>query len=389
MTDFRIIMKYRLLPKSGKDTFAMNDSNGNNKDMEERSNSDKKDIRTLLKDMAIELEEKLYSLKVQQKTQVNLLAEKENELSERERIKIHNLDLFSPIYNQAQEENELILTIDHIKQTIEELNKEQDQLTEKINGLKTAAGYLNNIDIKEEPSEKDKLGEGRVPYNDKGLSILEAQEIDRQRIARDLHDSTVQSLTSLVHKAELCVKLIDIDTTRAKLELTSMSNTIKTVINDMRGIIYNLKPMTLDDLGLTITMERYASRLMDLNNINVITHSNEETKEILPVIKVTLFRIIQEACNNVIKHANASLITIDINYEEHNVTVSIKDNGSGFDIDNSGSDGVKHSSSFGLSIMKERISLLSGTVDIKSEKGKGTTVIVSAPLTIYEGEKHE
>lgn len=389
MTDFRIIMKYRLLPKSGKDTFAMNDSNGNNKDMEERSNSDKKDIRTLLKDMAIELEEKLYSIKVQQKTQVNLLAEKENELSERERIKIHNLDLFSPIYNQAQEENELILTIDHIKQTIEELNKEQDQLTEKINGLKTAAGYLNNIDIKEEPSEKDKLGEGRVPYNDKGLSILEAQEIDRQRIARDLHDSTVQSLTSLVHKAELCVKLIDIDTTRAKLELTSMSNTIKTVINDMRGIIYNLKPMTLDDLGLTITMERYASRLMDLNNINVIIHSNEETKEILPVIKVTLFRIIQEACNNVIKHANASLITIDINYEEHNVTVSIKDNGSGFDIDNSGSDGVKHSSSFGLSIMKERISLLSGTVDIKSEKGKGTTVIVSAPLTIYEGEKHE
>ena len=382
-------MHYRLLPGSGKDIFAMYDSNGNNKDMEERNSSDKKDIRILLKDMALELEDKLYSLKVQLKTQINLLSEKENELSERERIKIHNLDLFSPIYNKAQDEKELIITIDQIKKTIEELNKEQEQLTDKINGLKTAAGYLNNIDFKEVSSEKDKLGEGRVLYNDKGLSILEAQEIDRQRIARDLHDSTVQSLTSLVHKAELCVKLIDIDSTRAKLELTSMSNTIKTVINDMRGIIYNLKPMTLDDLGLTITLERYASRLMDLNNLNVIIHSNEETKEILPVIKVTLFRIIQEACNNVIKHANASLITIDINYEEHNVTVSIKDNGAGFDINNSSSDGTKHSSSFGLSIMKERISLLSGTVDIKSEKGKGTTVIVSAPLTMYEGEKHE
>jgi two-component system sensor histidine kinase DegS len=367
----------------------MYDSNGNNKVMEEKSNKDSKDVRILLKDMALELEDKLYSVKVQLKTQMNLLAEKENELSERERIKVHNLDLFSPIYNKIQDEKDLIVTIDQIKQAIEELNKEQEQLTDRINGLKTAAGYLDSIEYKEETADKDKLSEGRVPYNDKGLSILEAQEIDRQRIARDLHDSTVQSLTSLVHKAELCVKLIDIDTTRAKLELTSMSNTIKTVINDMRGIIYNLKPMTLDDLGLTITLERYANRLMDLNNINVIIHSNEETKEILPVIKVTLFRIIQEACNNVIKHANASIISIDINYEEHYVTVSIKDNGAGFDINNSNSDGSKHSSSFGLSIMKERISLLSGTVDIKSEKGKGTTVIVSAPLTMYEGEKHE
>lgn len=367
----------------------MYDNNGNNKDMEDRSSSEQKDISTILKDMVIELEEKLFSIKVQLKTQMNLLAEKESELSERERTKIHNLDLFSPIYNQVQEEKDLLLTIDQIKQTIEELNRDQSQLTEKINGMKMAVDYLNHIDLKEESDDKDKLGEGRVPYNDKGLSILEAQEIDRQRIARDLHDSTVQSLTSLVHKAELCVKLIDIDSTRAKLELISMSNTIKNVINDMRGIIYNLKPMTLDDLGLTITLERYASRLMDLNNINVIIHSNEETKEILPVIKVTLFRIIQEACNNVIKHANASLITIDINYEEHNVTVTIKDNGTGFDIDNLSIDGSKHSSSFGLSIMKERISLLSGTVDIKSEKGKGTTVIVSAPLTIYEGEENE
>ncbi len=367
----------------------MYDSNGNNKDMEERNNTEKKEVCIMLKDMAIELEEHLYSLKVQLKTQTNLLAEKESELSERERVKIHNLDLFSPIYNKANDEKELLITIDQIKQNIERLNREQDLLTVKINGLKSAAGYLDSTLYKEETLPKDKLNDARIPYNDKGLSILEAQEIDRQRIARDLHDSTVQSLTSLVHKAELCVKLIDIDATRAKLELTSMSNTIKTVINDMRGIIYNLKPMTLDDLGLTITLERYASRLMDLNNINVIIHSNEETKEILPVIKVTLFRIIQEACNNVIKHANASLITIDINYEEHNVTVSIKDNGAGFDIDNSNSDGAKHSSSFGLSIMKERISLLSGTVDIKSEMGKGTTVIVSAPLTMYEGDKHE
>jgi two-component system sensor histidine kinase DegS len=199
----------------------------------------------------------------------------------------------------------------------------------------------------------------------------------------------VQNLTSLVHKAELCIKLIEIDSIRAKLELNSMSNTIKTVINEMRGIIYNLKPMSLDDIGLTVTLERYAGRLMDLNNINVIVRSNEEPKEIHPVIKLTLFRIIQEACNNVIKHANATAINIDIIYDECLVNVSIKDNGSGFNLNNTHSGGGGHSSSFGLSIIKERISLLSGTVDIKSEKDYGTTVTVSAPLTIYEGDKNE
>jgi two-component system sensor histidine kinase DegS len=147
--------------------------------------------------------------------------------------------------------------------------------------------------------------------------------------------------------------------------------------------------MSLDDIGLTVTVERYASRLMDLHNINIIVRSNEETKEIHPVIKLTLFRIIQEACNNVIKHANASIVNIDINYEELKVCVIIKDNGTGFIINNNQGEGHGHSSSFGLSIMRERISLLSGTVDIKSEKGIGTTVSVSAPLTIYEGDKDE
>jgi two-component system sensor histidine kinase DegS len=173
---------------------------------------------------------------------------------------------------------------------------------------------------------------------------------------------------------------------RAKLELNAMSNTLKMVINDMRGIIYNLKPMTLDDLGLTITVQRFANKLMSANNIQVRVVANEEVKAILPVIKLTVFRIIQEACNNVIKHANADLINIDINYEESNITVNIKDNGIGFNTDNSNSNSSEQLSSFGLSIMKERISLLSGTLEIKSEKEKGTKVTISVPLTTYEGD---
>jgi two-component system sensor histidine kinase DegS len=363
--------------------------NNENKDQGENIVKDRKVASVLLKDLMIEFEDQLYSIKTQMKNQSNLLKEKEQELSERERTRVHNLDLFSPIYSKSYDTKELIAMIDQIREKIETLKQEQQLLIDKVNGIKMAAQILDNCIDDAVKNELEKQNENRQKLNDKGLSILEAQEIERQRIARELHDSTVQNLTSLVHKAELCNKLIDIDSIRAKLELTTMSNTIKTVINDMRGIIYNLKPMSLDDLGLTVTIERYANRLMDNNNIQVIVHSNEETKEILSVIKLTLFRVIQEACVNVVKHANANLINIDIKYEEHNITVSIKDNGNGFTIDKQPIHSSDQSSSFGLSIMKERISLLSGIVEIHSEKGMGTIVTVFAPLTISEGEKNE
>jgi two-component system sensor histidine kinase DegS len=381
----------RLLPEHRKGEYIMCDSNEIKEHKMDKLIDNSKFSSLLLGELINEYEEKLYSVKVQLKIQQNLLKQYESELIERERTKIHNIDLFSPIYKSSQGEKELPIAIDNVKKKIDELNKECDQLEEKMDGLKTAVQIVNHYEVLVINNEKQShnLIENKQLVNDKGLSILEAQEIERQRIARDLHDSTVQNLTSLVHKAELCIKLIEIDSIRAKLELNSMSNTIKTVINEMRGIIYNLKPMSLDDIGLTVTVERYASRLMDLNNINVIVRSNEEPKVIHPVIKLTLFRIIQEACNNVIKHANATTINIDIIYDEYLVNVSIKDNGSGFNLNNNHSGGDGHSSSFGLSIIKERISLLSGTVDIKSEKDYGTTVTVSAPLTIYEGDKNE
>ena len=377
----------RLLPEHRKEAYVMCDSN-------EISNENMKNSKSsalLLKELMIEYEEQLYAKKIEIKDQQNLLLQKENDLHERERTMVHNIDLFSPIYQETKDDKDLSAFVEQVKQNIESLQREQDKLIEKIEGIKTAINIIEehiNISTENEDSTNDATENNMLVY-DKGLSILEAQEIERQRIARDLHDSTVQNLTSLVHKAELCVKLIEIDSIRAKLELNAMSNTIKTVINEMRGIIYNLKPMSLDDIGLTVTVERYASRLMDLNNINIYVKSNEETKEIHPVIKLTLFRIIQEACNNVIKHANATMINIDIIYEDHKVNVSIRDNGNGFSMNHPASECQGQSSSFGLSIMKERISLLSGTVDIKSKKGHGTTVTVSAPLTIYEGDKDE
>jgi two-component system, NarL family, sensor histidine kinase DegS len=341
----------------------------------------------LLRDLAVDFEEQLYSVKINLKSRLSLLEIKELELSERERTKVHYRDVFTPLYNKSLDTNDLLQEINQLKEEIDAILESKEKLIQKIQGLRSAA---QSIDILVTEAENIIVNEDqRQNIIDKGLSLLEAQELERQRIARDLHDTTVQNLTSLVHKSELCAKLIDIDTIRAKLELNTMSNTIKSVINDMRGIIYNLKPMTLDDLGLTITVQRYANKIMDFNNIQVKVQANEERKEILPVIRLTLFRIIQEACNNILKHANASLINIDINYDENRIHLKIRDNGSGFNMDEIYPNSPEQASSFGLTFMRERTSLLSGKFEIQSDKGKGTIITVSVPFSKCEEERNE
>ncbi|WP_051684906.1 sensor histidine kinase [Clostridium sp. KNHs205] len=213
-----------------------------------------------------------------------------------------------------------------------------------------------------------------------GLNIIETQETERKRIARDLHDSTVQNLTTMMHKTELCTRLIDIDPIRAKLELQTMVGTIKTTINDMRNIIYGLRPMALDDLGLVPAIEKYIRDITQNYNIKVSLklHNNERT--LLPAINLTLFRIIQESVNNAIKHGKAKKIQIDINYSEKAVKVQVKDDGIGIKKEKLSDPGENIFSGFGLSMMRERVSILSGDFNIETDENEGTKIIVKIPL---------
>lgn len=214
------------------------------------------------------------------------------------------------------------------------------------------------------------------------IKMLEAQELERQRIARDLHDSTVQNLTNCVHKLEYISKIIDTDPERSKMELIMLEKNTRTVINEMREIIYNLRPMSFEDIGIDVTIERELIRLENIGNIKInYTVNGKADDNIKPVISLTIFRIVQEACNNAIKHSKASSIDVVLNYNSNNIELSISDDGVGFDLDlydNNNPDDIN--SGFGLSMMKERVFLLSGKFDIKSSKNKGTIINVVVPL---------
>ena len=289
--------------------------------------------------------------------------------------------------------NKLKKDIDEIRKIIEDIKSEINMISAsnevkimEINKYKECYQYfdlfLNESDNNVYSYQADRK------HSFIGLKVLETQEDERQRIARELHDSTVQNLTSIIHKTELCIKLLDIDIIRAKLELATMTHTIKIIINEMREIIYDLKPMSLSDLGLVVTVRQLAKQIMVNNDIKTTVRSNEERDDILPVIRLTLFRVIQEACNNIIKHAKANSIEIDFNFEDSEITVVIKDNGIGFDCNilDQKFDGKY---GFGIPIMKERIYLLSGSLNIDSKINGGTIITVKVPTKIYGWDTNE
>ncbi len=210
--------------------------------------------------------------------------------------------------------------------------------------------------------------------------LLQTVEGERQRIARDLHDSTVQSLTSLLHKTELCLKLLDVDPIRCKLELSSQGRILKDIINELRNMIYNLRPMSFDDIGFNITVERALDKMKNSNNIRCNFKTIGDEVEVDSLVSLTLLRVIQEACSNSIKHGHATCVNVVIKYEPNNLILTIEDDGEGFDVSTIPEVTRDDNSGFGLSMMKERIYLLSGKIDINSTPGEGCTVKVTVPI---------
>jgi len=203
--------------------------------------------------------------------------------------------------------------------------------------------------------------------------FLNRQEMDRKRIANELHDTSVQDLTHIIHQIELAGLYIDIDPIKAKLELAGINDDIRRIIKDIRNTIFDLRPMSFDDLGLKEALEQYIDNLKNKCNVEIETEidfvDNYDEKK-----KLAIYRILKECLNNSAKHANASIIKLiikDVNKELH---LSVIDDGIGIvnnDINESEKDRCTH---YGLSIMKERVSILNGKCYINSKEDEGTHI---------------
>ena len=234
------------------------------------------------------------------------------------------------------------------------------------------------------------LNDTEMGIIDFSTKILETQEMDRNRIARDLHDSSVQGLTALVHKLEYCIKMIDKDPVRVKLELQTMIELNKEIINGMREIIYNLRPMSLNNLGLASTIDSYCLNMGRCTNVDIVFHVKGKERKLPSIMSVTLYRIVQEAISNILQHASAKRAVVLLTYLDTRIDLSVEDNGKGFHM-NQVSEQSKESDfcGFGLSTMQERTKLLKGIFRIDSMLGKGTKIYISVPARYIGGDEND
>ena len=224
---------------------------------------------------------------------------------------------------------------------------------------------------------KDALYKLIPKHNQDEYNSLILLETDRQRIAKDLHDTSLQNLTAIVHKVELASMYINQDPIRAKLELSSISNSLKETINEIRDTIFELRPMTFDDFGFRELLDSYINKETEKKNIKVIFDKyclNIKEQSIL----IFIFRVIKECLGNSVKHSKCSEIHLKIDDSENDTLyIDIIDNGIGFDIEEKNLEKNKH---FGLIILRERVKLMQGTVDMFSDEN-GTRVHIAIPIS--------
>jgi len=211
--------------------------------------------------------------------------------------------------------------------------------------------------------------------------ITSAQEDERKRIARELHDDTAQDLYALNRQVDNFVRSnSDLPADTGNF-LTGLGKHIKKVLRGVRQFSQDLRPSMLDDLGLVATLRWLVNEINLLNGIKVSLTVSGTEQRLPPNIELLLFRIIQEALRNTEKHSNASEADIFIRFEDDKLAATVRDNGRGFDFPERIGD-LSRAGKLGLVGIEERARLLGGQLKIQSEKGKGTSVEIEVPLQL-------
>ncbi|WP_265443060.1 sensor histidine kinase [Acetivibrio straminisolvens] len=269
--------------------------------------------------------------------------------------------------------NELELRLKEAYKTVEKADNLISQIGVSLSYL---TGDLENVSLQLEDMKQRRLF---------GIQIIKAQEEERQRVAREIHDGPAQSMSNIVLKAEICERLVDSEPEKAKEELKTLKSVVRETLRDVRKIIYDLRPMSLDDLGLIPTLQRYLETYQEESKITVSFNTRGNCEQLRPVVSLTVFRLVQEAINNIKKHAHADKVTINLEFMEKELKLYILDNGVGFDIGSLKTSGENINGGFGLISMRERVELLDGKFEIDSTIGNGTRLNITVPLIPEEG----
>jgi two-component system sensor histidine kinase UhpB len=229
----------------------------------------------------------------------------------------------------------------------------------------------------------DVLQEHRQQLQKMSEQVLAAQEDERKRIARELHDETAQALTTLL------IRLKILEKARTDAEVRGQINELRVLtaetLEGVRKLAVELRPATLDDLGLLAALEAYTESYRARMPVRVTfcaEHFQDRDRRLPPQIELVLYRVVQEALTNVAKHANAHAVQVELSRDRREVVASVSDDGDGFEVDD-----MMRSRERGLGLfgMQERLALVRGQLIIDSAPGRGTRIRAHVPLQTSGG----
>lgn len=294
-------------------------------------------------------------------------------------------DLFKEVYEEAldirvryitkqNEEKELILKRDNLERTLKNYNLNIEEAQGAVNQINIALGYLegNILDIINDQDEKSQMIVG--------IKILENQELERQRIAREIHDGPAQYIANAMMRVDFCKVVVKKDLEKGINELDDLKSNIRMALKEVRGIIYDLRPLHLEELGLIDAIKDMINIISVENDVKIDMIVDESSYEVEKIMQIAIYRIMQEILNNIKKHSKAKYVDIKINYIKDYIYIYIQDDGIGFNVQETLINTKQKGNRYGLIGIFERVKQLRGKIEVKSSKGEGTIYKIRLPI---------
>ncbi len=271
-------------------------------------------------------------------------------------------------YNAALDAQQRLLVM---RGQLDKLQSDESHLKKYVQILETTAGLMG--DGKVAPSNKSKSSGSHTLE-----MVIKAQEAERQRLSRLMHDGPAQALSNFIVQTEIASRLFELDAGRAKEELNNLKSSAMATFKKVRGFIFELRPMMLDDLGLYPTIRRYMDTYKEQYGHEVTVNLKGKERRFEPYLEVMIFRAVQELLANAAHHneefAGKLQISVTVSPDKSVVKVIVSDNGKGFDPTT-----IEESSGLGLKVIRERAEILGGFMEVNSAVGQGCRVTFQVP----------
>jgi two-component system sensor histidine kinase DegS len=271
-------------------------------------------------------------------------------------------------YEAAQDAQQRLFTM---RGQLEKLESDQEHLQRQDEFIASTLELLEGNPV--EAADHSEDGKNTVIEQ-----IIEAQEDERRRISRQIHDGPAQALSNFILQTEIAMRLFDSDQEKAREELSALKDAATSTFGQVRDFIFDLRPMMLDDLGLIPTARRYAEAFQDKTGLDVPVVITGTERRLEAHIEAMVFRSIQALLANVREHAQATQAKVIIDLDDHQIRAAVEDNGRGFAVESVMEDEEKTS---GLRSIKDRTEQLGGGMELDSTDGQGTRISLIIPLS--------